>query len=63
MEIELPVRFTGCREHQTEFVTLKLPVDRTALLLVDCNGDSMQIIILSFIQVLRRCCKLRVWLE
>ena len=39
VEIELPVRFTGRRENQSEFVTLKLPVDRTALLLVDCNGD------------------------
>jgi nicotinamidase-related amidase len=39
VEIELPVRFTSYQENQPEFITLKLPADRTAFLLVDCNGD------------------------
>lgn len=39
MEIELPVRFTGREEDQPEFITLRLAVDRTAFLLVDCNDD------------------------
>jgi nicotinamidase-related amidase len=39
VEIELSVRFTGRQEDQPEFTTLNLTTDRTALLLVDCNGD------------------------
>jgi nicotinamidase-related amidase len=39
VEIELPVRFTGDQENQPEFTSLQLSANRTALLLVDCNGD------------------------
>ena len=39
MQIELPVRFTGLSESRSEFTTLRLATDRTAFLLVDCNGD------------------------
>ena len=40
MNIELPVRFTGRDDiTQPERTTLHLPTDRTAFLLVDCNGD------------------------
>ncbi len=42
MDLELPVRFTGQDERHPEFTTLELPVDRTALLLIDCNGDCGQ---------------------
>lgn len=39
MEIKLPVRFTGSDATTHAETTLVLPVDRTALLLIDCNGD------------------------
>lgn len=39
MEIILPVRFTGSDATTHAETTLVLPVDRTALLLIDCNGD------------------------
>ncbi|GAB4515001.1 MAG: hypothetical protein OHK0046_17870 [Anaerolineae bacterium] len=39
MEIKLPVRFTGSDATTHAETTLILPVDRTALLLIDCNGD------------------------
>jgi nicotinamidase-related amidase len=39
VEIELPVRFTGDRENQSAFTTLKLPAESAVLLLVDCHGD------------------------
>ena len=39
MEIKLPVRFTGSDATTHAETILVLPVDRTALLLIDCNGD------------------------
>jgi nicotinamidase-related amidase len=39
MEIKLPVRFTGSDATTHAETTLVLPVARTALLLIDCNGD------------------------
>ncbi len=39
MEITLAVRFTGRDATTHAETTLVLPVDRTALLLIDCNGD------------------------
>jgi nicotinamidase-related amidase len=37
--IEVPVRFTGSDASQSEFVNLTLDTNKTALLLVDCDGD------------------------
>lgn len=39
MDIVLPVRFTGQQENDAVTTKLILPVERTALLLIDCNGD------------------------
>lgn len=39
LKIEIPVRFTGSDASQPEFTRLTLETDKTALLLVDCNGD------------------------
>jgi len=39
MQIELSTRFTGTDESKPTSTTLRLPTERTAFLLVDCNGD------------------------
>lgn len=39
ISVSLPVRFTGDPENVPEFSQLDLNVKRTALLLVDCDGD------------------------
>jgi nicotinamidase-related amidase len=38
-KIELPVRFTALDESLYEHTTLDLQIDKTAFVLVDCNGD------------------------